>query len=88
MNIPATFIKFSDYTQLENLIAASNTTTSGLRTLSLQISAEYASWEWYSPVLTFLALLLLPSALTLATLLVHRVRRSAQAAAKEQIPYV
>lgn len=48
VKVPATFIKFSDYVRLSNLIAASNTTTSGIRTVSLQITTDYASWEWYS----------------------------------------
>lgn len=46
--IPSTYIKYTDYIQLEALIAASNTTHSGLPTLSLLITAEYSAWEWYS----------------------------------------
>lgn len=30
------------------MIAASNTTHNGLKTLSLLISTEFSSWEWYS----------------------------------------
>ena len=50
VKIPSTYIKFSDYVLLSNLIATSNTSTSGLKTVSLQITADYASWEWYSCV--------------------------------------
>jgi len=67
------------------MIANSNTTHSGLRTLSLQITTDFSSWEWYSPILTFIILLLLPSSLTLATLLIHRVR-AARAARRERAP--
>jgi E3 ubiquitin-protein ligase RNF13/E3 ubiquitin-protein ligase RNF167 len=48
IKIAATYIKYSDYMQLYTLIAHSNTTHSGLRTLSLLITAEYSAWEWYS----------------------------------------
>ncbi|KAL5501365.1 hypothetical protein ACEPAH_8625 [Sanghuangporus vaninii] len=85
IKIPSTYIKFSDYTHLANLIASSNTSTSGIKTVSLQITTDYASWEWYSPILTFLVLLLLPSALTLTTLLIHRVR-AARAEQRERAP--
>jgi len=85
VTIPSTFIKFTDYVRLTELIAISNTSTSGIRTVSLQISSEFASWEWYSPILTFIVLLLLPSSLTLVTLLVHRFR-AARAARRERAP--
>ncbi|KLO08543.1 transferrin receptor ectodomain, apical domain-containing protein [Schizopora paradoxa] len=85
VTIPSTFIKFSDYARLTELIATSNTSTSGIRTVSLQISSEFASWEWYSPILTFIVLLLLPSSLTLVTLLIHRFR-AARAARRERAP--
>lgn len=48
VKIAATYIKYSDYAQLSSLIASSNTSHSGLRTLSLLITAEYSAWEWYS----------------------------------------
>lgn len=48
IKIAATYIKYSDYMQLYSLIETSNTTHSGLRTLSLLITAEYSAWEWYS----------------------------------------
>jgi E3 ubiquitin-protein ligase RNF13 len=48
IRIAATYIKYSDYTQLYTLISHSNTTHSGLPTLSLLITAEYSAWEWYS----------------------------------------
>lgn len=85
VSIAATFIKYSDYRQLSSLIAVSNTTHSGLRTLSLMITADYSAWEWYSPVLTFAIILLLPSSLTLVTLLIHRVRAS-RAAQRDRAP--
>jgi len=85
VKIPATFIRFSDYARLSQMIATSNTSTSGIRTVSLQITSDYASWEWYSPILTFIVLLLLPSSLTLVTLLIHRVR-AARAARRERAP--
>ncbi|KAJ3509160.1 hypothetical protein NLJ89_g5371 [Agrocybe chaxingu] len=85
VKIAATYIKYSDYMQLYGLIAESNTTHSGLRTLSLLITAEYSAWEWYSPIITFIVILLLPSALTFITLLIHRVR-AARAAQRERAP--
>ena len=48
IKIAATYIKYSDYSQLYDLIEKSNTTHSGLHTLSLLITAEYSAWEWYS----------------------------------------
>lgn len=41
--------------------------------------------DYFSPILTFIILLLLPSSLTLATLLIHRVR-AARAARRERAP--
>jgi E3 ubiquitin-protein ligase RNF13/E3 ubiquitin-protein ligase RNF167 len=85
ISIAATYIKFSDYMQLWQLIEASNTTHSGMRTLSLLITAEYSAWEWYSPIITFIIILLLPSALTFLTLLIHRIR-AARAAQRDRAP--
>ncbi|KAJ3005397.1 hypothetical protein NUW54_g4354 [Trametes sanguinea] len=48
VTIAATYIKYWDYVQLSAMIAVSNTTHSGLKTLSLLISTEYSAWEWYS----------------------------------------
>lgn len=48
VKIAATYIKYSDYVHLSALIDSSNTSHSGLRTLSLLITAEYSAWEWYS----------------------------------------
>jgi hypothetical protein len=53
VKIAATFIKWSDYITLFELINASNTSHSGMRTLSLLITAEYSAWEWYSYVPLF-----------------------------------
>jgi E3 ubiquitin-protein ligase RNF13/E3 ubiquitin-protein ligase RNF167 len=50
VKIPSTFIMYSDYKLLFTLIEASDTSHSGLRTLSLLITAEYSAWEWYSYV--------------------------------------
>ncbi|KAJ3514939.1 hypothetical protein NMY22_g14580 [Coprinellus aureogranulatus] len=85
VKIPATYIKYSDYMQLYTLIQASNTTHSGFRTLSLYITAEYSAWEWYSPIITFIIILLLPSTLTFVTLLIHRIR-AARAAQRDRAP--
>ncbi|KAF5343255.1 hypothetical protein D9758_013434 [Tetrapyrgos nigripes] len=85
VNIAATFIKYSDYDQLFSLIKASNTSHAGLRTLSLLITAEYSAWEWYSPIITFIVILLLPSILTFITLLIHRIR-AARAAQRDRAP--
>ncbi|KXN88098.1 hypothetical protein AN958_07557 [Leucoagaricus sp. SymC.cos] len=85
IQIAATYIKFSDYIQLYTLIGSSNTTHSGLETLTLLITAEYSAWEWYSPIITFIVILLLPSVLTFITLLIHRIR-AARAAQRERAP--
>lgn len=85
IKIAATYIKFSDYMQLWQFIEASNTTHSGMRTLSVLITAEYSAWEWYSPIITFIIILLLPSALTFLTLLIHRIR-AARAAQRDRAP--
>ncbi|KAF7332354.1 Mismatch repair-related protein [Mycena kentingensis (nom. inval.)] len=85
VKIASTFIRYSDYLTLFNLILASNTSHDGLQTLSLLITAEYSAWEWYSPIITFIVILLLPSALTFITLLIHRIR-AARAAQRERAP--
>ena len=48
VTIAATYIKYWDYVQLSAMIASSNTTHNGLKTLSLLVSTEYSAWEWYS----------------------------------------
>ncbi|KAF8827843.1 hypothetical protein HHX47_DHR4000645 [Lentinula edodes] len=85
VQIAATFIKYSDYIELYRLISTSNTSHAGLHTLSLLITAEYSAWEWYSPIITFIIILLLPSILTFVTLLIHRVR-AARAAQRDRAP--
>jgi len=85
VNVAATYIRYSDYIQLYALILASNTSHAGLRTLSLLLSTEHTAWEWYSPILTFVVILLLPSLLTLMTLVIHRVRAS-RAAQRDRAP--
>ncbi|KAI0726278.1 hypothetical protein C8Q72DRAFT_876970 [Fomitopsis betulina] len=77
--IAATYIRYWDYVELLSMISASNTTHSGMQTLSLLLSTEYSAWEWYSPIITFIVILLLPSVLTFVTLLVHRYRMARQA---------
>jgi len=85
VQIAATYIKYWDYLELSDLIANSNTSHNGLRTLSLLITTEYSAWEWYSPIITFIVILLLPTLLTFITLLVHRVR-AARAAQRDRAP--
>ncbi|KAF8581577.1 hypothetical protein K439DRAFT_1414191 [Ramaria rubella] len=85
IDIPSTYITYESYNILSSLIAASNTTIWDLHTLSVAITADTSGWEWYSPLLTFLVLLFLPSSLTLCTLLIHRIR-AARAARRERAP--
>ncbi|THH26817.1 hypothetical protein EUX98_g7369 [Antrodiella citrinella] len=85
VDIAATYIKYWDYISLSNMIAASNTSHNGIRTLSLLLTTEYSAWEWYSPILTFIIILLLPTLLTFITLLIHRVR-AARAAERDRAP--
>ncbi|KAI0064138.1 hypothetical protein BV25DRAFT_1801009 [Artomyces pyxidatus] len=85
VTIAATFIIYSNYMELFSLIASSNTSHAGLKTLSLLISSEYSSWQWYSPILTFLTILFIPSSLTFLTLLIHRFR-AARAAQRDRAP--
>ncbi|KAF8310857.1 hypothetical protein DL93DRAFT_1564787 [Clavulina sp. PMI_390] len=80
--IPATHITSSSYDALMSLIAASNTTISGLHTVSLLMGFE-ETWQW--PLITLTILLLLPSIMTLATLVVHRVRQQ-HAERRERAP--
>ena len=49
------------------------------------ITTEYSAWEWYSPIITFVIILVLPSLLTFTTLMIHRVR-AARAAQRERAP--
>lgn len=51
IQIPSVYIARSSYNALSEMIENSNTSTSGLRTLSLQMNAEYPSWEWLSLLL-------------------------------------
>jgi len=85
IKIASTYIRYFDYVHLTTLISNSNTTHSGLRTLSILITAEYSAWEWYSPIITFVIILLLPSLLTFLTLLIHRIR-AARAAQRDRAP--
>ncbi|KAF8527346.1 hypothetical protein JB92DRAFT_2698718 [Gautieria morchelliformis] len=85
IRIPSTYITHDSYTSLSTHIGTSNTSIFGLRTVSVGIVTDTSGWEWYSPLLTFLILLFLPSSLTLCTLLVHRVR-AARAAQRERAP--
>lgn len=85
VTIPSTYIRYADYKELIVLIKSSTTSHAGLKTLSLLIAAEYSAWEWYSPILTFVIILFLPSCLTFVTLLVHRVRM-ARAARRDRAP--
>ncbi|KAN0123535.1 hypothetical protein V8E52_002867 [Russula decolorans] len=85
VTIAATYIKYSSYFELYSLIAASNTSQAGLKTVSLLISSEFSAWQWYSPILTFLTILFIPSSLTFLTLVIHRIR-AAHAAQRERAP--
>ncbi|KAL1742630.1 hypothetical protein HDZ31DRAFT_42765 [Schizophyllum fasciatum] len=85
IRISATYVKYSDYSTLSSLIASSNTSHSGMNTLPVLITAEYSAWEWYSPIITFIAILLLPSVLTFLTLIIHRFR-AARAARRDRAP--
>ena len=51
MTIAATYIKYSSYAELYSLIATSNTSQAGLKTVSLLISSEFSAWQWYSYVI-------------------------------------
>ncbi|KAH9969741.1 hypothetical protein BC827DRAFT_1162454 [Russula dissimulans] len=72
VTIAATYIKYSSYAELYSLIATSNT-------------SEFSAWQWYSPILTFLTILFIPSSLTFLTLVIHRIR-AAHAAQRERAP--
>jgi len=85
VTIAATYIKYSSYAELYSLIATSNTSQAGLKTVSLLISSEFSAWQWYSPILTFLTILFIPSSLTFLTLVIHRIR-AAHAAQRERAP--
>lgn len=87
VTIAATYIKYSSYSELYSLIATSNTSQAGLKTVSLLISSEFSAWQWYSPILTFLTILFIPSSLTFLTLVIHRIR-AAHAAQRERAPEV
>jgi len=47
IKIPSTYVSYASYHRLMKLIASSNTTTSGLRTISVVLRAE-DSWGWFS----------------------------------------
>lgn len=85
VEIASTYIKWSDYKELSLLIHSSTTSHAGLQTLSLMITTQYSAWEWYSPILTFIVILILPSCLTFVTLLIHRIRM-ARAAQRDRAP--
>ncbi|KAF8682467.1 PA domain [Rhizoctonia solani] len=82
--IPAVYVTRVTYAALIDLIASSNISTSGLRTVSVVLGPE-ETWAWWSPILSFAILLLLPSIMTLVTVFVHRVR-AARHAARQRAP--
>ncbi|KAG8714991.1 hypothetical protein FRC11_006223 [Ceratobasidium sp. 423] len=82
--IPAVYVTHATYSALIELIVSSNMSTSGLRTVSVVLGPE-ETWAWWSPILSFAILLLLPSIMTLITLFVHRVR-AARHAARQRAP--
>ena len=83
--------------ELSALIEVSNTSHSGLKTLSLLLTTYYSAWvvplivhdlfrsHCSRPVLMFAIILLLPSSLTLTTLFIHRIR-TARAAQRDRAP--
>ncbi|KAG8862979.1 hypothetical protein FRB96_000399 [Tulasnella sp. 330] len=75
IDIPATYVSYRSYEHLMEIISASNTTTSGVKTVSIIWRAE-ESWGWLSPLVTFVMLLILPSLLTFLTLVIHRLREA------------
>ncbi|KAG8681092.1 hypothetical protein FRC09_017759, partial [Ceratobasidium sp. 395] len=84
ISIPAVYVTHATYKKLISLILASNMSTSGLRTISVVLGPE-ETWAWWSPILSFAILLLLPSIMTLITLFVHRIR-AARHAARQRAP--
>jgi hypothetical protein len=52
VTIAVTYIKYSSYAELYSLIATSNTSQAGLKTVSLLISSEFSAWQWYSYVIS------------------------------------
>ncbi|CAE6512658.1 unnamed protein product [Rhizoctonia solani] len=84
IGIPAVYVTHATYSALIDLIVSSNMSTSGLRTVSVVLGPE-ETWAWWSPILSFAILLLLPSIMTLVTLFVHRVR-AARHAARQRAP--
>ncbi|KAG9096574.1 hypothetical protein FS749_008185 [Ceratobasidium sp. UAMH 11750] len=84
ITIPAVYVTHATYKKLINLILASNMSTSGLRTVSVVLGPE-ETWAWWSPILSFAILLLLPSIMTLITLFIHRIR-AARHAARQRAP--
>ena len=85
IDIPSVYLKYSDYAELGVLIRSSTTSHAGIQTLSLLIATQYSAWEWYSPIITFVVILILPSCLTFITLLIHRIRM-ARAAQRDRAP--
>ncbi|EIW74702.1 hypothetical protein CONPUDRAFT_67133 [Coniophora puteana RWD-64-598 SS2] len=83
--IPSTYLRYADYAELNALIKSSTTWHAGIQTLSLLIATQYSAWEWYSPIITFIVILILPSCLTFITLLIHRIRM-ARAAQRDRAP--
>ncbi|KAF8610020.1 hypothetical protein BDV93DRAFT_539940 [Ceratobasidium sp. AG-I] len=84
ISIPAVYVTHATYAKLIELVRASNMSTSGLRTISVVLGPE-ETWAWWSPILSFAILLLLPSIMTLVTLFVHRIR-AARHAARQRAP--
>jgi RING-like zinc finger len=69
VTIAATYIKYSSYAELYSLIASSNTSQAGLKTVSLLISSEFSAWQWYSYVIRSLHL---PGCSLIVTTCLHR----------------
>ncbi|KZT61793.1 transferrin receptor ectodomain, apical domain-containing protein [Calocera cornea HHB12733] len=83
IGIPSCYVTYDSYAGLMKLWDKSNNTTpSGYKALDLLLGEDEA-WQW--PVFTFSLLLLLPSILTLLTLVVHRIRQQ-RAEVRERAP--
>jgi hypothetical protein len=82
INVPSSYVSYNSYTSLMNLIKDSNTSISGIATISVQMGPEEV-WQW--PLVTLLSLLLMPSILTLTTLLLHRIGQ-ARAEKRDRAP--
>lgn len=52
INIPSVYITHDSYLSLSSLIASSNTSTWGFKTVSAVITIDVTGWQWYSYVIS------------------------------------